>query len=128
MHWNWESGKTVDVWVYTNGDEVELFLNDKSLGRKDMTACRHVEWKVPYAAGKLRADSYRNGTDKVFSSETIETTDKPSAITLDTDWPVSRSLNADNTDTALVTVRLVDNSGRTVRSASPDSSTKLTFT
>lgn len=128
MHWNWESGKNVDVWVYTNGDSVELFLNDKSLGRKKMNTCRHVSWQVPFAAGTLRAESYRNTSSKVFATETIETTGEPVAIVLETDWPLSKALKADNTDTALVTVRLVDSKGRLVRNSSPDSSTKLTFT
>merc|ERR1719498_789063 len=92
-----------------------------------MTACRHVEWKVPFAAGKLRAQVWRKGSDKIFATETIETTGKPAAITMETEWPLSKSLKADNTDTALVTVRLVDGEGRTVQTASPDSSIKLDF-
>merc|ERR1712137_273440 len=127
MHWNFEEGKTVDVWTYTNGDAVELYLNGESLGRKDMTTCRHVEWQVPYAAGEIKAQAYRNGSNTVFASESIQSTGEPVAIKLETDWPVSKSLVADNSDTALVTVRVVDNEGRTVRNASPDSSMKLSF-
>lgn len=127
MHWNFEAGKTVDVWAYTNGDAVELFLNDKSLGRKNMTQCRHVEWQVPYEAGSLRAESYRAGSNQVFASEIVKTAGSPAAITLETDWPLSQELKADNTDTALVTVRVVDDQGLTVKTDSPDSSRKLTF-
>lgn len=128
MHWNFEDGKTVDVWAYTNGDSVELFLNDESQGRKDMTTCRHVEWKVPYAAGELRAVSYRKGSDQPFATESIETTGEPVSISLETDWPLSKTLKADNTDTALVTVKVVDSKGRVVKNYSPDSSKSLNFT
>lgn len=128
MHWNFDSGKDVDVWVYTNGDAVELFLNGESLGHKNMTARHHVAWKVPFAAGEIRADAYREGSDGVFATETVETTGEASSIQLETDWPLSKSLAADNSDTALVTVRVVDDKGRTVKTASPDSSMKLTFT
>jgi len=128
MHWNFQSGKTVDVWAYTNGDAVELFLNGESLGRKQMTTCRHVEWSVPYVAGTLTAKSYREGSDEVFAAESVETAGTPEKIVLETDWPLSKSLIADNSDTALVTVRIVDGQGRTVMTLSPDSSLKLDFT
>jgi beta-galactosidase len=48
-------GKEIDVWIYSNCDEVELFLNKKSLGKKKMERYGHLEWKVNYAAGKLEA-------------------------------------------------------------------------
>jgi len=129
MHWNFEEGKNVRVWAYTNADSVELFLNGNSLGRKDMTiSCRHVEWDVTHAAGDLTARAYRQGSDEVFASESVLTTGPPVSIILETDWPLSKELQADNTDTALVTVRVVDSAGNTVKTASPDSSTKISFT
>jgi len=129
MHWNFEEGKNVRVWAYTNADSVELFLNGNSLGRKDMTtSCRHVEWDVTHAAGDLTARAYRQGSDEVFATESVLTTGPPVSIILETDWPLSKELQADNTDTALVTVRVVDSAGNTVKTASPDSSTKISFT
>jgi len=104
-------------------------LNGKSLGRKDMdTACRHVEWEVTHAAGELSARAYRQGSDKVFASESVLTAGPPVSLVLETDWPLTKELKADNSDTALVTVRVVDGDGNTVKTASPDSSTKITFT
>src|SRR6266540_102554 len=54
-HWNWTPGDSVDVWAYTNADEVELFLNGASLGvkRKPETVS-HLMWRVAYAPGTLR--------------------------------------------------------------------------
>jgi beta-galactosidase len=125
MHWNFQSKKVVDVWVYTNGNSAELFLNDKSLGVQNMTTCRHVEWKVPFEPGTLRVEAYQNGSP--FATDVVETHSEPAAIKLVTDWPLSKKLRADNTDTALVTVSVVDAAGRVVRSFSPDSSQKIKF-
>jgi beta-galactosidase len=125
MHWNFQSKKTVDVWAYTNGDSAELFLNDKSLGVQNMTTCRHVEWKVPYEAGTLKVQAYKDGSP--FATDVVETHSEPVAIKLTTDWPLSKKLHADNTDTALVTVSVVDAAGRVAKSFSPDSSKKIKF-
>lgn len=129
MHWNFDEGSTVRVWAYTNADSVELFLNGKSLGRKDMNiACRHVEWEVTHAAGALTARAYRRGSDKVFASDSVVTAGLPVGLVLETDWPLTKELKADNSDTALITVRVVDIDGNTVKTFSPDSSAKITYT
>jgi beta-galactosidase len=62
-HWNWETGKTIDVWAYyNNADEVELYLNGKSLGiRKKAGDDLHVMWRVKYEPGTLKAVSRKNG-------------------------------------------------------------------
>ena len=67
-HWNWSGmeGKEIDVWAYSNCDEVELFLNKKSLGKKKMEQNSHLEWKVKYTPGTLKAVGYKNGK-KVLS-------------------------------------------------------------
>ncbi|MEM7809803.1 MAG: glycoside hydrolase family 2 TIM barrel-domain containing protein, partial [Planctomycetota bacterium] len=59
-HWSWtgHEGEVIDVWCYANCSEVELFLNDTSLGRQAMPAMRHVEWAVPFAPGTLKAVGY----------------------------------------------------------------------
>jgi beta-galactosidase len=56
-HWNWQGkeNQPVDVWVYSNCDQVELFLNGKSLGKKEMPKNSHLEWKVNYKPGTLKA-------------------------------------------------------------------------
>lgn len=62
-HWNWKAGEMVDVWAYYNqADEVELFLNGKSLGKSQKTAERlHATWQVAFAPGELKVVKYRNG-------------------------------------------------------------------
>jgi beta-galactosidase len=72
-HWNWKAGDNVDVWAYfNNADEVELFLNGKSLGtRRKQGDDLHVQWRVPFEAGVLRALSRRNG--KVVLTDEVRT-------------------------------------------------------
>ena len=62
-HWNWagKEGQPIDVWVNSNADNVELFLNGKSLGKKDMPRNSHLQWSVNYEPGTLTAIGYRNG-------------------------------------------------------------------
>src|SRR5256885_16729229 len=61
-HWNWAPGDTIDVWAYSNADDVELFLNGVSLGvhRKEGEVL-HLMWRVPYAPGTLRAAAHKGG-------------------------------------------------------------------
>ncbi len=72
-HWNWNKGDTVDVWAYyNNADKVELFLNGKSLGTQSKTdTSLHVSWRVPFAAGTLKAVSIKNG--KVVLTNEVKT-------------------------------------------------------
>ena len=63
-HWNWdgkEGDQPIDVWVNSYEDNVELFLNGKSLGKKDMPRNSHLNWSVNYEPGTLTAIGYRNG-------------------------------------------------------------------
>ena len=110
-HWNWvgSEGKPIDVWVHSNAETVELFLNGKSLGSKAVPKWSHVEWKVPYSPGKLEAKGFRDG--KLIAADTVETTDAPTQIRLSTD---SRGLKADGEDVAMITVSLLDAKGRVV--------------
>ena len=71
-HWNWPDefrGKAIPVWVYTNAESVELFLNGKSLGTRDWTGVKetHLTWQVPYEPGTLRAVGRKGG--KVIAPE-----------------------------------------------------------
>jgi beta-galactosidase len=109
-HWNWpgREGEEIPVWVYSNCDTVELFLNGKSLGAQTMKPNSHLEWKVKYAPGKLLAKAIRKGQTL---QTTVETTGAPAAIALE---PDRTTLTADGADVSLVTVKIVDAQGRTV--------------
>ncbi|MGO3108286.1 MAG: DUF4982 domain-containing protein [Sphingobacterium sp.] len=63
-HWNWAAGDTVDVVAYyNNADQVELFLNDQSLGvRSKADSSLHVRWRVPFRPGELKAISSKAGS------------------------------------------------------------------
>ncbi|MBS1706879.1 MAG: DUF4982 domain-containing protein [Armatimonadetes bacterium] len=82
-HWNWagDEGKVKDVWVFSNHEEVELFLNENSLGRQKVQRAGHLEWKVPYAPGRLTAKGYRAG--KVVQESIVETTAPASQLHLE---------------------------------------------
>ncbi|WP_166333077.1 beta-galactosidase GalA [Sphingobacterium chungjuense] len=104
-HWNWQGkeGEDVDVWVYSNCDEVELFLNKKSLGRQTMEVNSHLEWKVKYAAGTLQAIGYKDG--KEVMHEQVKTTGKPVAIKLQGH---QESIRANDEDILMVRVSAQD--------------------
>ncbi len=109
-HWNWpgREGQEIPVWVQSNCQEVELFLNGVSQGRQTVTPLRHLEWKVKYAPGKLVAKGIRNGK----AMETVvETTGAPVAIRLAAD---RLKLGANRDDLAVVTVAVTDEQGRVV--------------
>jgi beta-galactosidase len=120
-HWNWEKGKkdTVRVWAYSNCDEVELFINDKSLGRKPMEKLSHLEWNVGYEPGLLSARGYKNGKEVV--TQRVETTGKPSVIHL---VPDRLTIKADGEDVSVITVQLEDEKGRVV----PTADNEISFT
>jgi beta-galactosidase len=111
-HWNWKEGDTINVWAYSNCEEVELFLNAKSLGRKHMPQNSHLEWPVVYEPGILRVQGLKSGKDAV--SYQIATTKEPAQITLNTD---RSSVNADGEDVSVVTVQVNDSEGRIVPTA-----------
>jgi beta-galactosidase len=119
-HWNWpgREGQEIAVWVHSNCQEVELFLNGVSQGRQTVKPYYHVEWKVRYAPGKLVAKGVRNGRPIEVA---VETTGAPAAIRLTPDRSV---LTADNADLAVVNVAVVDAQGRVV----PVADNEMTFT
>lgn len=81
-HWNWKVGEPVDIWAYyNNADEVELYLNGKSLGVQQKTdSTYHVSWRVPFTPGTLRAVS-RLGGKEVLVKE-IHTAGEPARLVL----------------------------------------------
>jgi beta-galactosidase len=114
-HWNWpgREGQPIDVRVYANTDEVELLLNERSLGRQTRPPHGHLQWRVPYAAGSLTARGY-NKAGKLVASETVATTGSGSAVRLTVD---RARIRADGDDVALVRVTVVDREGRVVPTA-----------
>jgi beta-galactosidase len=126
-HWNWpgHEGQAIPVMAYTNADEVELFLNGKSLGRKKrfsepvelpvgpnvspdrkfMSKYR-LEWQVPYRPGDLKAVAYRNG--KQVAVDDVRTAGAPARVKISADHT---SILADGEDLSFLTVRIEDRDG-----------------
>jgi len=119
-HWNLagHEGEEIELWAYSNCDEVELTVNGKKLGRQAMPKNGHLKWKAVYKPGKVVATGYKNG--KKIMTQTIETTKPASKIVLKSD---RRMLTADGRDVAVVTVEVQDAKGRVV----PDACPALTF-
>jgi len=109
-HWNWPEkvGQPIEVWVNSNAEEVELFRNGKTLGKKVMPRNSHLKWQVNYEPGTLEAIGYKKG--KKINSK-IETTGTPYKVMLTTDKTI---LNADGKDATVFNVSIVDNEGREV--------------
>jgi beta-galactosidase len=126
-HWNWSGreGQAIPVMAYTNAEEVELFLNAKSLGRKKrgvdtvelpvgpnisgnrkFVSKYRLMWQVPYAPGTLRAVGYRNGAP--VAVDEVHTAGAPAKIVLSAD---RGTIDADGEDLSFVTVRVEDRNG-----------------
>ena len=114
-NWNLSDGSKANIYIYTNGDEVELLLNGKSLGRKanpiDNAKLRNqIRWgEIDYKPGKLEAVAYKNG--KVIARHALETTGKPVKIIAE---PDNDTWKADGMDLQHVKLTVVDGKGRRV--------------
>ncbi len=112
-HWNWPErvGQVTPVHLYTSGDEAELFLNGKSLGRKKMGKFEYrIRWDdVVYEPGELKVVAYKDG--KKWAEDTMKTTGEPAAVAMTAD---RSKLTADGEDLSFVTVRIADTNGLTV--------------
>jgi beta-galactosidase len=110
----WPLGKIIDVWVYyNNADEVELFLNGKSLGiKKKNNDDLHVMWQVPFEPGTLKAISKKDGI--VVLQKEIKTAGKPYKIELIED---KRNKFNDSNALFFITARIVDKDGNLVPNA-----------
>ena len=97
-HWNWpgREGQQIDVWCYTNLPSVELFLNGKTLGRKNVERNSHLEWKVPYVPGIIEAVGSQNGE---LLKSTRETTGVPARLKLRAD---RQKISANGEDVSVV--------------------------
>ena len=128
-NWNREAGEQVSLYTYTNGDEVELFLNGKSLGVKknsnDPKIRARIKWdNIAYAPGTLVAVAKKNG--KVVARHQIETTGEAVALKL---VPDAENWHADGKDLMHVRVYAVDKKGRRVVNVKDAKAfDKLTFT
>jgi beta-galactosidase len=113
-HWNrnGNEGKEVKVTVFSNCHEIELFLNGKGLGKKDMLVNGYLEWTVEYQPGVLLAKGYSDG--KEIKVTKVETTGKEESIQLMADRNI---INADGEDVALITVQVNDANGLMVPTA-----------
>ena len=113
-HWNWQerTGEVTPVHVYTNGDEAELFLNGKSLGKRQIgkpNAYRLVWDEVKYQAGKLEVVVTKGG--KPWAKALMETTGPAAKLELTAD---RKKITGDGMDLSYLTVRVLDAQGREV--------------
>ena len=104
-HWNWKSGQIIDVVAYTNCDEVRLFLNNQPLETKNFkdTTKLSLRWKVPFTAGTLKAEGYRDG--RLVATDLVKTADEAAKIELSAD---RTSIHADGKDLSFITVKIKD--------------------
>ena len=113
-NWNRKEGTKANIYIYTNGDEVELLLNGKSLGRKvnpkEPKLRNQIRWgEIDYKKGKLEAVAYKNG--KAIARHALETTGKPAKLIVE---PDNSQWKADGMDLQHVRVTAVDSKGRKV--------------
>jgi len=111
FHWNWpgKEGETIEVKVYANAEEVELFQDGVSLGRKAVDIYKRTIYPVVYRPGKLEAVAYRGGRETARDS--VGTTGKPAVLTLRAE---RETVRANRTDTWIVTAGAADGEGKPV--------------
>jgi beta-galactosidase len=119
-HWNWPGmeGKEIAVWAYSNVDRVELFLNGRSLGAKDVKKDSHVAWVVKYAPGSIEARGWKDG--KLVMTTKRETTGRAAKLVMHAD---RGTISADGEDVAMFSAEVQDAQGRTV----PITDNEVTF-
>ena len=129
-HWNWRSDgdssgeeeeketKKVDMWAFSNAEQVELFVNNVSLGRSAPGDYGHAQWlQVPYSPGEVRAVAF-DASNKTIATQTIETTGAPAALRVSIkDGVGAGGIISGCNDVALVKVEVVDSEGRVVPTA-----------
>ena len=110
-HWNWAGyeGKEIAVWVHSNLERVELFLNGESLGAKEMKKDSHLAWAVKYAPGTIEARGYKGGAQMLTANR--ETTGAPAKLVMTAD---RSEIAANGEDVAMYAVEVRDAQGRVV--------------
>jgi len=115
-HWNWPEkvGEIIPVHIFTSGNEAELFLNGKSLGRKKKGQYEYrLRWdSVKYEPGELKVIAYKN--DKVWAENIVKTTEKTSRLVATADRNV---ISADGKDLSFIMVKVTDENGLVVPGA-----------
>jgi len=113
-HWNWpgKEGDSIQVHCYTNCEEVELFLNGKSIGKQKAVPYTKLIWALIYKPGKLEARGYNKG--KIVTKDIVETTSETAQINLNSD---TYKLKADGCDVAVIKVSIKDAKGRVAPTA-----------
>ena len=119
-HWNWPGmeGKEIAVWAYSNLDRVELLLNGKSLGAKDVKKDSHVAWVAKYTPGSMEARGWKDG--KQVMTTRRDTTGAAAKLVM---RPDREGISADGEDVAMFAVEVQDAQGRTV----PVTDNEITF-
>lgn len=107
-HWNWTPGQEIDMWCYyNNADEVELFVNGVSQGKRTKGEDDfHVMWRVEYQPGEATVVSRRGG--KEVARRTVRTASEPYSVVL---TPDRDAISADGRDLSFVTATVVDKNG-----------------
>lgn len=115
-HWNWKGleGSEITVFAYTNAEELELFLNGKSLGRQTVEKYGHGEWQVVYEEGTLEAVAYNGGKEVARDSRVTSGNAHRLVLTQDT-----IDVEANGKDITILTCYVVDKDGNEVYDASP---------
>jgi beta-galactosidase len=113
-HWNWagREGEPIKIWVHSNLDEVELFVNGVSAGSQKVPHLGHLEWTAKYQPGVIEVRGNKNG--KIVLTEKRETTGEPVSIKVTAD---RTEINADGEDIAVLRVEALDKEGRPVPTA-----------
>jgi Beta-galactosidase/beta-glucuronidase len=121
--WNWEDGKVISVNAFTNCEEVELFLNSRSLGSKKMSEStnRTLTWEVPFAKGTLSAVAKNKGV--MVANAELKTTGAISAIIASCD---KKSIKADKQAIAHIYLTLSDEAGNDVYTAENEVTCEVT--
>ena len=111
-HWSMDNeGERLPVYCYSNADEVELFVNGKSYGKKAMERNWYIEWPdVVYAPGELKAVAYKDGRE--IMTRIVRTTGAAAAINAE---PYRDSITIG--DTAVINIRICDSNGEIVQTA-----------
>jgi beta-galactosidase len=125
-HWNWQGreGEITPVWCYTNCDEVELFLNGQSKGRKkiDIPTLYHIEWNdVKYEKGELKAVGYKKG--KKIIEKVLQTTSEPVEYTIKAD---KTQIKANSQDVVHFEISVKDKNGLFIPNANTDFNVEVT--
>lgn len=121
-HWNLEGheGEEVQVWAYSNCDEVQLWVNGKNLGRKQMPQNGHLSWTAVYQPGSLKAVGWKNG--RKVAQEVVKTAGPAAKMVLTAN---RSSISADGSDVSVINIELRDAKGNFTPTAAVDIKLRL---